>query len=103
MLEEIDSVKAHEKLEPLMPLFWELTQDPESAKIRLTALTLTNRIFQTCPALIPESHLGLLVKGLINHLKDEPQIASLACANLSSLVKAVYNQTVKEAREHFFF
>lgn len=97
----MDSLKAEATLELLMPLLWDLTQDKESTKIRYAALLLTNRSFHIYPSLIPTT-IEPLIEGLLHYLKDdEEKIASVACRNISTLFKVVYNQTFKKV-SYFF-
>lgn len=95
MLEETNNLHVEENLVPLMPLFWGLTYDHQSAKVRYAALMLTSRVLQTCPSLMPPS-IGTLVKTLIYHLRDNSHVASAACHSLSSLVKVTYDSAMKE-------
>ncbi len=83
------SLNNDEKLLMLMPHFWSLAKDKESAKVRYAAVVLMSRVFETCPSMV-QARLRPLINRLLQLLKDnEQRVVSAACDCISTLFKAI--------------
>lgn len=84
------SLNNEEKLLMLMPHFWSLAKDKESAKVRYAAVVLMSRVFETCPSMVQDARLRPLINRLLLLTKDnEQRVVSAACDCISTLFKAI--------------